>query len=105
MTNEIWKPISTKLYPYYESLVNQVYEVSNYGRIRNSKTGKIINPFVTQNRYIWTMHYNTCGWNYTLQFLVSHTVYETFVGDCFDKVVYHRDGNKFNNNVDNLFIK
>lgn len=98
---EIWKPISKKLY-YYESWINQDYEVSNYGRIRNKKTGKIINPFLTsrKNNLKWTMHYGTI----TLQFYVDHTVYTTFVGDCYGRHIKHRDGNMFNNTLDNLYL-
>ena len=105
MTNEIWKPISKDLY-YIGSLIGD-YEVSNKGRIRNAKTGKFIHPFKTQNgkSLKWTNHQNANGWNCTLQFLVDHTVYQTFVGDCYGKVVYHRDGDNFNNEVDNLYIK
>lgn len=102
MSKEIWKPISNKL---YFLGVNQNYEVSNYGRIRNSKTGKVINPFLSQNgkKLRWTMHDASIP-EATLQFLVDHTVYETFVGDCYGKIVKHKDGDNFNNLVDNLYI-
>lgn len=101
MSKEIWKPISNGLY--YMG-VNQNYEVSNYGRIRNSKTGKVIKPFLNQTgkKLRWTMHFT--GFDTTLQFLVDHTVYETFVGDCYGKIVKHKDGDNFNNLVDNLYI-
>lgn len=103
MCKEIWKPISNGLY--YMG-VNQNYEVSNYGRIRNSKTGKLIKPFLTDNgkKLRWTMHDSSYGYDATLQFLVDHTVYETFVGDCYGKIVKHKDGDNLNNLVDNLYI-
>lgn len=102
---EIWKPISKDLY-YIDSLIGD-YEVSNKGRIRNVKTGKFIHPFKTRDktRLKWTNHKTSHGWASTLQFLVDHTVYQTFVGDCYGNVVYHRDGDNFNNEVDNLYIK
>lgn len=102
MSKEIWKPISNKL---YFLGVNQNYEVSNYGRIRNSKTGKVIKPFLNQTgkKLRWTMHHESIP-EATLQFLVDHTVYETFVGDCYGKIVKHKDGDNFNNLVDNLYI-
>ena len=105
MTNEIWKPISKDLY-YISSLIGD-YEVSNKGRIRNAKTGKFIHPFKThdQKRLMWTNHKRSHGWDSTLQFLVDHTVYQTFVGNCYGKRVYHLDGDYFNNEVDNLYIK
>ena len=105
MTNEIWKPISKKLY--YPSLHIGDYEISNKGRIRNARTGKFIHPFKTQSksRLMWTNHKRINGYDSTLQFLVDHTVYQTFVGNCYGKVVYHRDGDNFNNEVDNLYIK
>ena len=102
---EIWKPVSKKMY-YIESLINDNYEVSNYGRIRNRKTGKIINPFLTPNKKAlkWTNHKSKFGCNYTLQFLVDHTVYSAFIGDCYGKRIKHRDDNMFNNTLDNLYI-
>lgn len=103
MSKEVWKPISNELYCYG---VNQNYEVSNYGRIRNSKTGKVLKPFLNQTgtKLKWTMHNYRYGCDATLQFLVDHTVYETFVGGCYGKVVKHKDGDNFNNLVDNLYV-
>ena len=102
---EIWKPISKKLY-YIGSLIGD-YEVSNKGRIRNAKTGKFIHPFKTRDkaRLRWTNHKRYHGYDNTLQFLVDHTVYQTFIGDCYGKHIGHHDGNYFNNEVDNLYIK
>ena len=104
MINEIWKPISKDLY-YINSLIGD-YEVSNKGRIRNAKTGKLIHSFKTydKKRLMWTNHKRINGNDSTLQFLVDHTVYQTFVGDCYGKCVKHRDGDYFNNEVDNLYI-
>ena len=105
MINEIWKPISKDLY-YMASYIGD-YEISNKGRIRNAKTGKFIHPFKTydKKRLMWTNHKRINGNDSTLQFLVDHTVYQTFVGDCYGKAVYHRDGNNFNNEVSNLYVK
>ena len=105
MTNEIWKPISKDLY-YMSSYIGN-YEISNKGRIRNVKTGKFIHPFKTydKKRLMWTNHKRINGNDSTLQFLVDHTVYQTFVGDCYGKHISHRDGDYFNNEVDNLYIK
>ena len=105
MTNEIWKPISKDLY-YMSSYIGD-YEISNKGRIRNAKTGKFIHPFKTydKKRLMWTNHKRINGNDSTLQFLVDHTVYQTYVGDCYGKHISHRDDNYFNNEVDNLYIK
>lgn len=104
---EIWKPISSNMY-YIVSFLNFDYEVSNFGRIRNKKTGKIINGFPTKSgnkKLKWTMHFHySNGVPGTLQFLVDHTVYEAFVGPCYNVEVKHRDGNNFNNTLDNLYI-
>ena len=101
---EVWKPISRNMY--YISAMVGTYEVSNLGRIRNRKTGKIIHPFLNQKgtKLKWTNHGKYGNYNCTLQFLVDHTVYETFIGDCYNTVVKHRDGNNMNNAVDNLYI-
>lgn len=106
MTNEIWKPVSEKLY-YSLSKEEINYEVSNLGRIRNKKTGKMINPFPKYgtDKLMWTMHAPT-GWDWTLQFLVDQTVYTTFTdsNDSYGRCIKHRDGNVLNNAFDNLYI-
>ena len=103
---EVWKPISKNLY-YMSSWIGD-YEVSNLGNIRNKKTKKMIHPFFTQDKkkLKFTSHKTTrLNGDFTLQFLVDHVVYETFVGPCYGVPVYHRDGDNFNNAVENLYIK
>lgn len=110
---EIWKPITKGLYR-YSNLINEDYEVSNQGRIRNKKTGRVINPFLTQNgkKLRWTMHKQHYYWggvyDQTLQFLVDKTVYMTFINDVEGKYLYsrikHKDGNLMNNLFDNLYV-
>ena len=107
MEKEIWKPVSITLSPYWLDGINITHEVSNFGRIRNKKTGNIMSIFIKDGVPFWTMHCRYPGSDYdlTLQFRVSHTVYSAFKGDCYGKHVNHKDGNIFNNELDNLFIK
>lgn len=74
------------------------YEVSEYGDVRNIRTGRVLNPFVG----------GSGGQMLTLD---NTTVYvHRLVADAFIPnndpdywtVVIHVDGNKRNNNVDNL---
>lgn len=71
------------------------YEVSNYGRVRNAWTGRILKqsgkrPIVCLSGYI----HKTCQ--------VSRLVAKAFLGDGW---VYHIDGDQSNNHVDNLEVK
>lgn len=76
------------------------YEVSSTGLIRNIKTGKVLRQ-----------HENNCG--YKTVYLASHdcgkrVLVHRIVAGAFIKnpgnlpLVNHKDGNKLNNNVDNL---
>lgn len=42
--DEIWKPLR------YFRIKRDMYEVSNYGRIRNIKTNKILKPCLSEKR-------------------------------------------------------
>jgi len=97
MKNEKWKQIDN--YPYYE--------VSNKGRIRswiNSKQNKrkepyLLNPFKV-NGYLKVHLYKNGDKN---RLLVSRLVAKAFIGNSKDKnEINHKDGNKLNNNIDNL---
>ena len=105
MTNEIWKPVSKTMY-WIPNMVNEDYEVSNFGNIRNKKTGKKIATYSRKDykKLFWTNHKNMGHYHATLQFLVDHTVYTAFIGNCYEKHIKHRDGNPFNNHIDNLYI-
>ena len=103
-SQEVWKEISNNMY-YYTALLNKDYEVSNFGRIRNKKTGKIISTYKKGNKLRWTMHKRLNGYDTTLQFLVDHTVYEAFIGPCYGSHIKHKDGDLMNNCVWNLEVK
>ena len=101
MNNEIWKPVSENLY-YMPMDLSKRYECSNLGRVRNVKTGRILKGSVKPNGDV-QVHLRT-QWLENLHLLLSHVIYETFVGNAYEKQVRHRDGNKLNNNVNNLYI-
>lgn len=82
--NEIWKPI--------ESMPG--YEASCLGRIRNA-----------ESKHVLQIHtsgvYAQCKTKYGTK-SIHRIIAETFLhGNC-DAIVNHKDGNKLNNNVDNL---
>ena len=51
------------------------YQVSNYGRVKNSKTGKILKPYLTRG-YLRVSLYNESGRKYKL---VHRLVAEAFL--------------------------
>lgn len=98
---ERWK----KLKPPFDD-----YQISNFGRIKN-KHGKEIKPCMHKSvdKYVYPMvHINIRRKDGNARMLSSLAgeVYKAFGdGNCPDKlIVYHRDGDKLNCRIDNLFI-
>ena len=87
---ENWKP-----YKY-------IYDISNYGRLRNRLTGKILKPRKNSNSYLI---YSGSGGkrDIYINIIIHRAVAETFI-DNKDNLpqVNHIDGNKLNNVYTNL---
>ena len=76
------------------------YAVSNYGRIKNVKNGKILTPFKNHDGY---MTYTFCQNRVKKTFRIHRLVAFYFIDNPDTKpYVNHKDGNKVNNNVANL---
>jgi len=76
------------------------YQVSNVGRVRNSKTGRILKPNLSSNGY-FTVGLSKNGG------VKSHTIHQLvareFLRNPNDKpCIDHIDGDKTNNSLDNL---
>lgn len=82
------------------------YEVSNYGNVRNVKTGQNLNPSYNRKNKNYCvglkggLKYKT----YTIHVLVAMAFLD-FVPVDSRKRVFHIDENTANNRVDNLRIK
>lgn len=77
------------------------YEVSSFGRVRNSKTLRILSQAYVKGSCIITLRTNgKCGAH-----MVARMVAMAFIGLPANKlaVAAHKDGNKRNNRVDNLY--
>lgn len=87
---------------------NTRYEVSNLGRVRNRKSGKILatNPTKSHKKpqvWLYTEYFNT-----TLQYTLDKLVYFTFnsvSAEVTNKRVHHRDGDIMNCKLENLYVK
>lgn len=79
------------------------YEVSNEGRVRNSKTKRIIIPTVNSHGYeVVTLYGN--GTKHTKR--VHRLIASNFFNEDLNEYdVKHKDCNKLNNRVDNLRLK
>lgn len=100
-STEIWKEIPQSI---YWLGFKPLYEASNYGRIRNKKTGKML-TFTPCNGNSKCLKVQLRGkYKENLSFLVSHIIYTTFIGDCYEKVVKFKDGNCHNFTIDNLTL-
>lgn len=99
---EIWKEIPQSI---YWLGFKPMYEASNFGRIRNKKTGKILSYSPTNGNYDrLKVQLQATYHGGRLSFLVSHIIYSTFIGDCYEKYVKFKDGNTSNFSVSNLYI-
>lgn len=88
---ERWKEIKG-----YEGL----YEISDLGRIKNIIKNKFKAPNKNKNGYLYVdLWKNNKSKKYTIHRLVATTFIENINNFCD---VNHKDGNKSNNNVDNL---
>lgn len=94
--NEVWKSLI------YQGICYPNFEVSNNGNLRNANTQKV-----------YKQHVNKCGYcqvcvslgskNKKKVFKMHKAVAETFIPNTENKPqVNHIDGNKINNNIDNL---
>lgn len=88
----VWMPINS---------TNGLYEASNQGDIRNSKTKRILKPQLTiYGYYQVSIRDKPCN---PKSARIHRLVTEAFLGKCPDGyVVNHKDGNKLNNNINNL---
>lgn len=91
LENEIWKDVLD--YPNYK--------ISNIGRIINHKTKRLLKLTVNKHGY-----YEVNLWkdNHGKTSQIHRLVFEAFKGSKIDsnKVINHIDGNKLNNNLENL---
>ena len=75
------------------------YSVSNKGNVRNDETGRILKKSVNNNGYELVSLGKNSG-----KLRVHRLVASAFLGDVKGFVIDHIDGNKQNNNVENLEI-
>ena len=75
----------------------QNYLISEYGDVKNKKTGKIIKPTLSKKGY------KRVDLSYNKHLPVHKLVYETFIDEINKELVIdHIDGNKLNNHYSNL---
>ena len=88
---EEWKDIKG-----YENL----YQVSNLGRIKNLKTNKTLKALIKKDGYARVNLYKNDEMN---SIRIHRIVAETFIENPYNyKVINHKDENKQNNSVENL---
>ncbi len=83
-----WKHI-----PSYE-----LYEASDSGQIRNARNQRVLHPYLSNNGYM-TIKLNS----YSKVILVHRAIITAFLPNPLNKpYCNHKDGNKLNNNLENL---
>ena len=79
---------------------NGEYKISNYGKVMTTKTGRILTPSIDARGYERVSLFKM---DRTRRYKVHRLVAITFIPNPDGKKqVNHKDGNKRNNNVDNL---
>ncbi len=78
------------------------YEVSNLGKVRNIKSGRVLKPFLTKNGYLMHLLYENN--KHKQKHLYLHRIIATaFIDNPGEKTqVNHIDENKTNNDLSNL---
>ena len=96
MMNEVWKTVTG-----FEGAENyQHFQISNLGRVKNTKTGHIKMNQKTKDGYLQIRLTNK---NKSYTYRIHRLVALAFIDNPYKKKeVNHIDGNKENNNVNNL---
>jgi hypothetical protein len=90
---EIWKPIT------YENL-KFIYMVSNLGRVKNTKTSRLLTPKPTNGYLIVVLTYHGKIYkDHAIHRIVAHTFLENLYGK---EYVNHINGDKTDNSIINL---
>lgn len=93
---EEWKPLT-----YHGEWLGDTYEVSNQGRIKNILTGRLRKLSLNKQGYLQCVI--SRGRKRKIAIKVHRAVAENFIqGNDSGLVINHKDGNKKNNNSENL---
>lgn len=96
MEEEIWKTVV------YNGEVYDRFEVSNTGQLRNTQTGHIYKLCISKTGY-WQVCVSLGSRQNKKVFKIHKAVAEAFINNPDNKPhVNHKDGNKLNNNANNL---
>nr|DAV05794.1 MAG TPA: homing endonuclease [Caudoviricetes sp.] len=96
LATENWKTISG---------LNDKYEVSDLGRVRNKNTGRFLTPRYKDGCYMYRMEKPGAGRQRKVN-SAAVLVYEAFVGEIPDGYwVQYKDGNRRNLAASNLYLK
>lgn len=87
---------------------NTRYEVSNMGRVRNKRTGRILTTNPTKSHRKPQVWLYTDYFGATCQYTLDKLVFYTFNGVASRsevKRVFHKDGDITNCKLENLYVK
>ena len=96
--DEIWKPLKESIYEDSNKFVN--YEISNYGRVRNTINGKLLKPYNYGGYMGLPLTNNGFHKNFKIHRLVLMAFNITNPDN--NKEVDHIDSNSLNNKLENL---
>lgn len=84
----------------WKKIKDMHYLISNYGRIKNTITNRILKPSIACGYY----KIRLSDQGKVQDFLIHYLVYQNFINNNIPKdyIIDHIDGNKLNNNVKNL---
>ncbi len=96
LPNEQWLPVPDEPF-------NKTFAVSNMGRIKNIKTGKIKALSLNKGTHYYSVRLDIGKKHKKITYQIHQLVAKMFIGECPDKyIINHKDLNKQNNAVSNL---
>lgn len=96
--SEVWKRLF-----YDNEDYGNYYLISNFGRVKNAKTGYIRKNTLDKQRGYYQMYISFGKRNFGKTIKIHRAVAQNFISNPYNlPQVNHKDGNKLNNFVDNL---
>lgn len=106
--NDLWEKMEREYWAYLDG-TNNLYEISNFGNVRSTRTKRNLAQQIkaNSNAVVVSLHNKNLNGGKRIKKFVAHEVYKHFADKNFvfdNYKVYHLDGNIRNNKITNLAV-